>query len=304
MTTTPPSNDDETSRGTCEVKFWGVRGSIPTPGAATVGVGGNTSCVEVRADGEIIVLDAGTGIRALGLALEAEFGDRSIPLTLLITHTHWDHIQGFPFFLPAYREKNRVRVLGYQGAQKELEETLAGQMESPYFPIALKQMPANIVIQELKKYDFCIGAVRVRACQVNHPGICVGYRLETSGGSVVYLPDNEPLERAAPGTEPPPVDAKLAEFVAGADVLIIDAQYDDAEYDKHVGWGHGCFDDVVALALAAGVKRLFLFHHDPGHDDAQVAAMVEKARALVAKSGAALEVEAAREGAGCVLNGG
>ena len=139
------------------VKFWGVRGSIPTPGQSTVFFGGNTSCVEVRADGEIIILDAGSGIRLLGESLAAEFQGQPIEMTLLITHTHWDHIQGFPFFLPAYDARNRVHILGYEGARDGLAATLAGQMESPYFPIALKQMPGNIVIEELKEMNFKVG---------------------------------------------------------------------------------------------------------------------------------------------------
>src|SRR5205814_429419 len=159
----------QVSDQTTVVKFWGVRGSIPTPGQTTVFFGGNTSCVEVRADGEIIILDAGSGIRPLGEALAAEFGGQPIELTLLITHTHWDHIQGFPFFMPAYEARNRVHILGYEGARAGLAATLAGQMESPYFPIALKQMPGNIVIEELKDMTFNVGKIRVDACFSNHP---------------------------------------------------------------------------------------------------------------------------------------
>ena len=145
------------------VRFWGVRGSIPTPGPTTVHFGGNTSCVEVRADGELIILDAGSGIRPLGHALADEYGTEPINLTLLVSHTHWDHIQGFPFFLPAYNPKNQVRILGYEGARAGLAATLAGQMESPYFPIALKQMPGNIVIEEQKEMQFAVGRVGVEA---------------------------------------------------------------------------------------------------------------------------------------------
>ena len=218
----------------CRIRFWGVRGSVPTPGSSTVRYGGNTSCVEVRADGEIIILDAGTGIRPLGLALAEEFNGNPIDITLLITHTHWDHIQGFPFFLPAYQPKNTIRVLGFEGARQGLGSTLAGQMESPYFPIALQQMPGNVVIEELQAFEFQIGPVHAAATTVNHPGIAVGYRLGTSAGSIAYLPDNEPFQEEQHGYSREQVDLqnkKLIEFIRGVDVLIIDSQYDCDEYD-------------------------------------------------------------------------
>ncbi len=300
------------------IRFWGVRGSIPTPGADTVYYGGNTSCVEVRADGEIIVLDAGTGLRPLGQALAAEFHDRPLRATLLISHTHWDHIQGLPFFAPAYDPKNQLRVLGYEGARDGLATVLSGQMESPYFPINLKQMPGNILIEELRDLEFAIGPVKVRAKFVNHPGVCVGYRLETSAGVIAYLPDNEPVHRQRQEQQTPPSaaasaspdgkastlefarneDAKLIEFIRDADVLVIDSQYDCDEYAAHVGWGHGCVDDVVTLALQAGVRQLFLFHHDPTHTDAKVREMAAHAREIVAASpdSGRLVVNAAREG--------
>jgi len=291
-----------------KIRFWGVRGSIPTPGPGTVVYGGNTSCVEVRADGEIIILDAGSGLRPLGLALVKEFKDRPINATLLISHTHWDHIQGFPFFVPAYNPHNRLRICGYEGSGEGLQATLSSQMESPYFPVSMRQMPSHITVEELQDLHFSIGKVRVQAAFANHPGICVGYRLFTSFGSVVYLPDNEPYLRLRSAPDSLKLtsdesmayarkqDEKLIEFIKGADVLIIDSQYDDDEYKKHVGWGHGCLDDVVTLALLAGVKRLFLFHHDPGHDDARIERMVKWARNLAAVHGESVAVEAAREG--------
>ncbi|MHA3774536.1 response regulator [Verrucomicrobiota bacterium sgz303538] len=294
--------------GATTVKFWGVRGSIPTPGPDTVFYGGNTSCIEVRADGELIILDAGSGIRPLGHALAAEFKDQPLALTLLISHTHWDHIQGFPFFLPAYDSKNRVHILGYEGARDGLASTLAGQMESPYFPIALKQMPGNIVIEELREMQFSIGRVQARACFLNHPGVCVGYRLETSSGSLAYMPDNEwsiDSGVAKPGESVPcRRDQGIAEFVKDVDLLIIDAQYDRTEYNQHVGWGHGCVDDVVKLAISAGVKRLFLFHHDPGHDDQYVSNMLTHARAVAREASSSLQVDAAREGESVTLGAG
>src|SRR5207244_4243071 len=145
------------------LKLWGVRGSIPIPGPATIRYGGNTTCVEVRADGEIIVLDAGTGIRSLGLALEKEFGSRPITVTLLITHVHWDHIQGFPFFIPAYNDKNQIRIFGYDGADSGIREILKGQMATPFFPVKLYDLPGKIYIKKLQKNEFNIGKVRVRS---------------------------------------------------------------------------------------------------------------------------------------------
>ncbi len=296
------------------VRFWGVRGSIPTPGPGTAHYGGNTSCVEVRADGHTIILDAGTGIRPLGLKLIKESKGDPMDLTVLLTHTHWDHIQGFPFFIPAYNPKNQLRVLGYEGARKGLEGTLSSQMESPYFPISLQQMPGYITIEELKDMAFKVGPINVQASFMNHPGVCVGYRLNTSHGSVAYMPDNEPFFRLK--SQPSNLNAsdhadalayardrdqRLIDFIRDVDVLIIDSQYDATEYPKHVGWGHTCVDDSVAFAVSANVKNLFLFHHDPGHDDAHIAKMERHARELVEKQGAKVHVEAAREGVEVVL---
>jgi phosphoribosyl 1,2-cyclic phosphodiesterase len=274
------------------LKFWGVRGSLPTPGPSTVFYGGNTSCVEVRAGGEIIILDAGTGLRPLGLALQDEFKGAPVRVTLVISHTHWDHIQGFPFFLPAYQAQNRVRVLGYEGAKKSLAATLAGQMEGSYFPVALDEMPGHIVIEELDGPEFSIGPVRCLSARMNHPGVTMGYRLFTAGGSIVYIPDNEP---AWPARHHPASSREaFLEFIRGAEALICDAQYAADEYPAHAGWGHGCVDEVVGLAVAAEVRRLYLFHHDPGHDDAWIGRMLEHARRLSA--GSPLRIEAAREG--------
>src|SRR5436305_5429486 len=289
------------------VKLWGVRGSLPLPGPTTLRYGGNTSCVEVRADGEIIVLDAGTGIRGLGLALEREFGSQSIKLTLLITHTHWDHIQGLPFFAPAYNRKNLIRILGYEGARAGLGTILAGQMETPFFPISLRELPSHLAIEELKEMEFHIGSIPVQAKFANHPGICAGYRLHTSGGSIAYMPDNEPYESlklqiaasdGINGQEARNFAAaergKMVEFLRDCEVAILDAQYTDEEYQQHIGWGHSSLSSVISLALDAEVKQVVLFHHDPGHDDAMIDRMLEQALAMVSKSGKPLLVEAAR----------
>ncbi len=293
------------------LKFWGVRGSIPTPGADTVFYGGNTSCIEIRAENQIIILDAGTGIRPLGVALNSEFRGLPVSLTLLISHTHWDHIQGFPYFLPAYNPKNKISILGFEGARKGLENILSAQMESSYFPISMCELPSHVSIQELKDVNFNIGSIRVQAEFLNHPGICTGYRIFTSDGSISYLTDVELFQRMRAQKLPQASseeqdfarqqDERLADFVRDSDVLILDAQYDVAEYESHVGWGHSCMEDSVAFAIEAGVKRLFLFHHDPDHTDEIISRFVARGREIALEKGSKLIVEAAREGLEVIL---
>ena len=265
-----------------------MRGSIPTPGPTTVRYGGNTSCIEVRVGGEIILLDAGTGLRALGRSLLSEFKDQPLNLTMLLTHTHWDHIQGLPFFGPIYNSRCRLRILGCEGTRKGLVNALTGQMESTYFPVPFNKLPSNIEIEELKDFNFNIGPVCVRAMRANHPGLCVGYRLFSPNSLIAFFPDTEPRTDGK--------DRDMIEFLRDVDLLILDSQYDAREYREHVGWGHGCVDDSVALALQAGVKQLSLFHHDPDHDDKRIDKMIQHARRLVAKQKGKLKVDAAREG--------
>jgi len=297
----------QSSEAPAWLRFWGVRGSVPTPGPATVRYGGNTSCVELRADGQIIIFDAGTGLRPLGAQLIKEFGEEPLNLTLLLTHTHWDHIQGLPFFTPLYRANCRLRILGFEGARSGLVKVVSSQMESPFFPVPFGELPGNVQIEELKDLRFDLGTIRAQAWFANHPGICVGYRLFTPHGSVAYFPDNEPRYRHDGVASARPVtggmedfsrsqERKTIDFLRGTDVLILDSQYDQQEYESRVGWGHGCVDDAVAVAAEAEVKRLVLFHHDPDHDDATIDGMVKHARQLIAERGCDLEVTAAREG--------
>ena len=297
------------------LRFWGVRGSIPTPGRETAAFGGNTSCVEMRVGHEVIILDAGSGIRGLGKALMREANGEGMSISMLVTHTHWDHIQGFPFFMPAYNPKVNVRILGYEGAVHGLRSALFEQMQTAFFPVGLNQMASHVTFEELEDMQFDLGAVQVRTIFSNHPGICLGYRLSTPRGDVVYLPDHEAYERhererqkiageeSAPGIDYARAqDEKVVEFMRDAVVVISDSQYDRAEYPSRIGWGHTCADDTVDLAMRAGVKQLFLFHHDPDHDDAKIEAMVAEGQARVQENGSALVVSAAREGGEFLLN--
>ena len=291
------------------VRFWGVRGSIPVPGPATVRYGGNTACVEVRAAGRIVILDAGTGLRPLGESLVEEFGARPMDLSLLITHAHWDHVQGFPFFKPAYQPSCRLRVLGFDTTGEGLPSVFARQMETPYFPISLHHLAARVEFEERESMEFKLGPIQVQSAFVNHPGVCVGFRLTADGVSVAFVPDHEPFFRtclhAAAAKGPAAAttaefaareDDRIVDFLRGVDVLILDAQFNSKDYPARVGWGHSSVDDAVALALRAGARRLFLFHHNPLHTDADMDALELHARKLVAQSGSTLEVTAAREG--------
>ena len=296
-----------------QIKFWGTRGSIAVPSPETLRYGGNTTCVELRADGEIIVLDGGSGIRPLGVALDREFQARPIKLSLLITHAHWDHIQGFPFFKPAYDSKNEIRIFGFDGAGATFREIMAEPMRAPFFPITMRELSAQMNINKLNEMKFSLGKLDIHAAFVNHPGVCVGYRIFTSAGSVGFVPDHEPYEfylHAARGKQLSAEEVKeiatekhagLVQFLRGSDILILDTQYTDQEYKKHIGWGHGSVSSAVSLALEAEVQTLFLFHHDPSHDDEMVDTMVESARELAMKSGSHLEVAGAQQGTEILL---
>jgi len=298
------------------IRFWGVRGSIPSPGKETSGYGGNTSCVEVRVGDQIIILDAGSGIRRLGQSLMKEISESGLNVTMLITHTHWDHIQGFPFFVPAYHPRVNIRILGYEGAVHGLRGALFEQMQTAFFPVGLNQMATHLTFEEMGDMEFDLGgSVKVRTMYANHPGICLGYRLTTPNGDIVYMPDHEAYERceverqkAEKETSPTGLeyarvqDEKVIEFLRDAEVVIADSQYDAIEYPSRRGWGHTCADDTVQLAARAGAKRVYLFHHDPDHDDSKIEEMVAHAQQAATENGSSIKVSAAREGETVLLD--
>src|SRR5216110_2094371 len=286
-----------------EVRFWGTRGSLPTPGPQTVRFGGNTVCVEVRTGaGHVFIFDCGTGARPLGDALTAR---APIWASILFSHTHWDHIQGFPFFTPAFDPRNTIALYGPQG-ERPLHDTLARQMELSYFPVALSQLPATLSFTDLGEGSHTIGGARIVAQYLNHPAVTLGYRVEADGAAVVYACDHEPfggaLWRGDAAAGPLESilhegDRRHARFLADADLVIHDAQYTPEEYRSRKNWGHSTFEYVVELACSAGVKRLALTHHDPSHDDAAVAEIERHARAVAERRHAPLEVFCAFEGA-------
>jgi phosphoribosyl 1,2-cyclic phosphodiesterase len=273
------------------ITFWGVRGSIPTPGPNTVEIGGNTSCVEVRAGQTILIFDGGTGLRLLGRKLLKE-----MPLNahMFFSHVHWDHIQGFPFFEPAFVAGNVFHLYGGNNVSRTLEETLAGQMDHPNFPVHLGTMAARMSFRDLAEgetveiEDGLVGSVRVRCARGNHPQGVFAFRVEQGGRAMVYATDTEHYEGR--------VDEKLVELSRGVDVLIYDSQYTPEEYEgtrgghSKRGWGHSTFEEGAKLAKRAGARRLVLFHHDPGQSDAAVRDKESRAKALFP------EVIAAQEG--------
>ena len=247
-----------------KVTLWGTRGSVAAPGPETTRYGGNTSCVEVQAaDGTVLVLDAGTGIRRLGDAIV----DRIRRVDLLLTHLHMDHIQGLGFFEPLFRPAIEVHIWGPSSTTQDLRVRLGRYLSPPLFPVRLRDLPRQPTLHDaVREGRFEIGPFTVHAELVCHPGPTVGYRIEADGASLAYLPDHEPaLGHDAFPSEPDDIPGLgLAEQV---DLLIHDTMFSAEEYPRHIGWGHSSIVDAMAFATAARVKRLLTFHHDPGHND-------------------------------------
>jgi phosphoribosyl 1,2-cyclic phosphodiesterase len=269
------------------IRFWGVRGSIACPSPQHMKYGGNTSCVEVLAGVHRVILDAGTGIRALGQSLLREDVRES---AILFTHSHWDHINGFPFFEPAYRAGRSFRILaGFLADGSGIRSALAGQMTQPMFPVPLDVMRAEMIFEDFHAGDSLLlyPDLAVRTAPLNHPNGSTGYRLEHGGKALCYVTDTEHV----PGRP----DERVLALIEGADVLVYDSTYTDERFPAKLGWGHSTWQEGIRLCQRAGVGKLLIFHHDPDHDDSRMAAIEAEAQsvwsqAIVAREGMTIDL--------------
>ena len=272
------------------IKVWGCRGSLATPGRETLRIGGNTTCVEIAANGTRIILDAGTGIRSLGRELAAQ-GSQAVDIFL--THLHLDHIEGLGFFAPFYDPDCKVTVWGPPSSVRSLKERISRYLSSPLFPIEISDLPARVVFRDVPAEPWEIGGLRLSAHPVSHPGTTLGYRVEADGVTAAFIPDHEP----ALGVE---LESLTSDWISGypvaegASVLFHDAQYTDDEYEHRIGWGHSSVRQAVSFAAITGTERLLLFHHDPAHTDDDLE--VHRDRACELWQGDGAPPELAREG--------
>ena len=292
----PQPASDSLGRPPMYVRFWGTRGSCPVSGPNTLRHGGNTSCIEVRIGDLILILDCGTGVRELGKLLTQEFKDRPVEGHIFVGHTHWDHIQGFPFFTPLYNPRNTFNIYSVRAAHGSLQTVFGGSMASDYFPIPLSQMAGKLRFIEMAG-PVDLGAAQVSFCHLNHPGLCIGFRIEAQGRVVTYLGDRESYVKInGDGDLSRRQDADLITFSKGSDLLIAEAQYTEEEYPGRKGWGHSTFDDTVRCAMDAGAKRLVFFHHDPDHTDEMIDSYVDHSRTIALLAGGKTECIAAQDG--------
>lgn len=288
------------------IRFWGVRGSIPSPGPDTVKYGGNTTCIEVETDdGEIIILDAGTGIHTLSYSLL-----KKMPLncSIFISHTHWDHIQGLPFFVPIFIPNNRLRIYGAFDPvyEKSIKDVLNRQMEYCYFPVREGELKADITYETLRERQVVeIGSAKVSNILMSHPVLCFGYRIDCCGKSLFFTGDNEPLYNIYDREDDYYEEYEdlmamkndmLADFMRGVDVLIADSAYTTAEYPTKKGWGHGTFDSCIAMAKNAGAKSLYLTHHEPLRKDAALDSIFDELKERYSNEPGMPEFAIAHEG--------
>ncbi len=298
-----------TVRSIMKIKFWGTRGSIPTPGKETVRYGGNTPCVEVRLnDDSLVIFDAGTGIRGLGDELMT--AGESVKAYLIISHAHWDHIHGFPFFKPAFISGNEFTIIGAQSKVVKLRKIIADQMDKVYFPIQLNALKAKFKFVPIKEQVISVFDATLTSLYVNHPAFSLGYRLSSGGRTLVYISDNEPFDREVAKSiknvdkmvvakymavkgDP---NQRVFDFARGADILIHDTTYTPEEYVNHVGWGHSHYLFSLKVAAEARVKKLVLFHHDQTHDDNKIDEILQKCVKEIKTRNYQFECIAAAEG--------
>ncbi|MAF08731.1 MAG: hypothetical protein CL389_12890 [Acidiferrobacteraceae bacterium] len=276
-----------------QMTFWGVRGTLPVAGQRSLRYGGNTSCVTLDFPrGQRFIFDAGSGIKELSNAIMA--APEKMSAKIFVSHPHWDHINALPFFAPLFIPGNEFEVLGAAHAHITMRELIAAQMEDVYFPITMKEFGARVYFRDLNEGKYEIDGIPVKTIQLSHPGNCLGYRIDYRGRSICYITDNE-LFLPGDSSHNPHFVKRLTEFVSGTDALITDSTYTDAEYENKVGWGHSCVSQVVRLAHEAGVKTLYLFHHDPDQDDDAIDAKHAAAGELLASLESPTQLVSPRE---------
>jgi len=283
------------------IAYWGVHGTLPTPGPAFTRYGGNTPCVSVEIGGEpLYIFDCGSGIKRLSDHIMQTLGTQRFSARIFISHTHWDHINTIPFFQPLYQRGNEIEIFGpYQG-DLTIERAISAQMESVYFPVTIREFGARLVFRDLREETLKFGPVTIDTMLLSHPGYCLGYRLSARGRSVCYITDNE-LYLPSDKRHNPRYLEQLTGFVRGADVLITDTTYRDSEYPSKVDWGHSCVSQVAKLAARAEVKRLHLFHHDIDQTDEAIDIKLREAREALQKMESKVECSAPAENSTLVL---
>jgi len=286
-----------------DIRFWGLRGGAPISGLSTARYGGNTACIEVRCGKSLLILDAGSGIINLGQALMQELQGKALDARLFLTHTHWDHIMGIPFFMPVYKLPGKLTVYGVAGMEDVLLSLFQGTEAGEFFPVPMGKPTAEISFEELRE-ETPAGEAVVSYYYLNHPGLTIGFRVEHKGKSLVYLTDNEPYSSSnrelIRGDEDTSflarIDREVVQFARSADLLVVDASYNDEEYGDRAGEGHSSVSDALQVALAAMVKKLVLFHHHPLRTDTQIDMLVERCRERVESLKRELEILTPAEG--------
>lgn len=295
-----------------QLKFWGVRGSYVAPFSSHLGVGGNTSCVAINADEHLLICDAGTGIINLGNQLMKQ--DKICEMLILLTHYHWDHVCGLPFFVPAFNHGWKINFFGPGDDPKLIKDNISMLMQAPYFPVGTETWLAEINYLHIRENHFQYGPIKINIKNAHHPGITYGYKIEINGKTIVYTSDNECrfIERSfklrtdefnKEGEEHELLEAMIREahqeeldLFRKADILIHDAQYTPKDYEKKLGWGHSCYIDTVNAAIEAEVKELYLFHHDPNYDDTAIENILKHSNEIIKRENSPLICHLAKEG--------